>query len=84
MKLRLAMIVLCMVSVFALAGCKGGGGGGGSYAGGGSSIGGDTSTGTTSTVGGTLPTAHQPEPATIALLGGGLAAYALLRRRKRK
>lgn len=93
----LTVLTLCLMAMVLLAGCKGGGGssfssffggssaddpiilsdlpGGGDTPGGGDDGGGDDDGGGLS---------HQPEPATIALLGSGLLAYALLRRKKRK
>ena len=60
-----------------LCGCKKSGGGATSFFSGSSeSIAEEGSTG-----GGEMP--HTPEPASIALLGSGLLAYALLRRRRK-
>ena len=63
-----------------LTGCKGSGGAAGFagsiFAGGSSIIGGESV--------GDSGVGHTPEPATVALLGGGLAAYAFLKRKKKK
>ncbi len=92
MKTKTLIIVLCIMTMTMLTGCFGGGGGGGSASGGsssggidvaglpGGSIGGDSILGGSGDSG--IP--HNPEPATLALLGGGLAAYALLKHNKRK
>jgi hypothetical protein len=75
-------VVLCLLICVALTGCleqAGSSGGGGgivtALAGGGAGSGG-------SSIPAGLP--HNPEPATLALLGGGLAAYAFLRNRRNK
>lgn len=75
---RIVALLSCVIIVLMLAGCKGSGGGvsgflGSTFAGGGS--GGDS--------GGGSPIGHSPEPATVALLGGGFAAYAFLKRKKK-
>ncbi len=76
MRSKLTAVMGCIIMMTLLTGCFGGGGSGSSSSGGGITIaggGGDLG-------GGSLP--HNPEPATIALLGSGLAAYALYHYRK--
>jgi len=78
--------MVCAVALFALTGCLGAGGGSSSSGGGGSSYAGGSSFtgGSGGSSGGTLvSTAHNPEPATLGLFGGGLIAYALSRRKKK-
>lgn len=86
---KLALLSVCVVALFALTGCFGGGGGssasGSSYGSGSSYAGGSGSTSSGSSGGSTtsaLPS--NPEPATLALLGSGLAAYALMMRKRKR
>lgn len=96
MKLRLAALATCIVALALLAGCKQSGSAGNagkpetyvdsdtgsiivSPSGGDAQGSGDGGFGNPMT--GIM---HTPEPATIALLGGGILAYALLRIKKRK
>ncbi len=79
-KITLTLLITCIMATLMLTGCKGSGGGasawlGSSYAGGSDILGGDSPISSN---------ASNPEPATIVLLGGGLAAYAFLRRRRLK
>lgn len=93
------IFVLCLFAVLSLTGCKVDSdaaslfGSDGLFVSGGSSDGGSSVvaalTSGSGSSGGANPghpggPGHTPEPATIALLGSGLFAYALLRRRKRK
>ena len=84
MKLRIMMLVFAvMIAAFTLTGCKinGSGGGGSSYSGAaGGSVAGDATGGADG--GGAIP--HNPEPATMALVGLGAAAFAIHNRRKNK
>ena len=90
--LRLIAFVGCLIVLLASTGCFGGGGGGSAstgsyYAGGSSSGGGSSYTGGSGSTGGGSGISifeHGPEPATLALLGSGLVAYALMMRNKRK
>ena len=92
---QLALLVLSVSTLFLASGCKEGGSGvtGGLFGGGGTVLssltGGDTGI---SSVGGgfegpggdSAGSIIQPEPASIALFGGGLAGLAFLRNRRRK
>jgi hypothetical protein len=79
--MKLKTLLICLLAVVCLAGCKGSGsagsGGGGLFAGGGGVIGGGGDDGS-----GSGPV--NPEPATVALLGSGLTAYVLLKKNKKK
>jgi|GEM_PF-3858014 len=94
MKPKLTLLALSFIAMFALAGCKTPGSGSDSA---GSSYGGNSSAvvssySSTSTTGGAGDVSGDtpgdvpinPEPATVALLGGGLMAFAFLKRKKRK
>ncbi len=73
-------LLVCLAAVLLLAGCSGSGSGSsksGSAAAGSGSDGGGSGTNS-------IIPHHNPEPATMLLLGGGLAAYALLRRKHKK
>jgi len=89
MKNKLLLITCCVATMLSLSGCFGGGDGSGAGSGGGFNVaglpgGGDHFGGDSILGGGMDSIPHNPEPATVALLGGGLAAYALLRRKKKK
>ena len=98
MKPKLIVIAGCVIAMFFLSGCKvakenslGSSGSGfsssGLPAGGGIDGGGSIPLdpgGSPSDPGGIPGIGHNPEPATVALLGGGLITYALLRRRNKK
>jgi hypothetical protein len=78
---KLLILACCIMMMTLLTGCFGGGGGGSS--GGGGILGdiaGIIDDGSGDDPGG-LP--HSPEPVTIALIGGGLVAFAFLRRKKK-
>jgi len=85
---NLLLLMVCAVALFALTGCLGGGGGSSSTGSGGSGSGnGSTYAGSFSSSGGSATggsAVHNPEPATLALFGSGLIAYALSRRKKKK
>ncbi len=82
MRSKLVMLLGCVIMITLLTGCFGGGGG--SSSSGGSGGVGDIAglPGGGDSGGGSLP--YNPEPATIALLGSGLAAYALYHYKKNK
>jgi len=73
---KVILLVGCVLASIALSGCLGGGGGGGS-----SSSGGGVTVASLPDDGGDL--GHNPEPVTLALFGGGLAAFAAMKRRKK-
>lgn len=86
MKYKLAIWTTCLIATIFLAGCKGSGSGSAGISGGdgiyiaslsddGSSVDDGSNDGN--------PIAHNPEPATLALLGSGLFAYAFLRKKKK-
>ena len=77
MKYKLIVLTACLAAVVLLAGCKEGGSSTSSYIG--SSV-----VGSSGSAGDTSGHSGAPEPATMALLGSGLLAYALYRRNKRK
>jgi len=79
MKVRLALLAFCVIAMFALVGCKTSGSSSGSA---GSSYSSSNDAGEVGDA--PINAMHNPEPATIALLGGGLAAFAFFKRRKRK
>lgn len=74
MKSRVIILICCVFAMMLLTGCLGGGGDSSGSSSSYSSDSGDKS--------GDLP--HNPEPATIALLGSGLVAYAFLRKKNKK
>jgi len=90
---KLVLLAICMIVVPLLSGCLGDSGSSSSGSGG-SSSGGDSTYasgygstgGSTGSIGGSTvgSAVHNPEPATLALFGGGLIAYALSRRKKKK
>jgi len=93
MRKKLLILTYCFMLSVAVAGCKGSGSAGGAggfdigdiYAGGGDIGGGDIGGGGGDIGGGgDLPINPNPEPATVLLLGGGLAGYAFLHNRKKK
>lgn len=76
------LLVLIAVAVL-LVGCNKSGGSGTSVYGGTSDVSGSGSGDSIDSYSeSNIP--HNPEPATVALLGGGLAAYALMKFRKKK
>ena len=97
MRSTLTVLAACLIAMMFLAGCKGGGSSFGSFFGGDdiivSGLPGDDGSGDPGSgdpgsgdpgSGDDGGTTHYPEPATIALLGSGLFAYAMYRRKKRK
>lgn len=93
MKLQLCILVSCLVAMTCLCGCKKGDGtfnlgslfGSGSSSGTGSAGNGEegAASGGVDSNGDTIGLVHHPEPATLGLLGSGLFAYALLKKRKK-
>ena len=89
---RILNFVLLSFLLPLLSGCGGGGGGGGvsgaiSSLLGSSGDGGSGNSGASALLsldGGTTATIHNPEPATMLLMGGGLAAMAFYKRRFKK
>lgn len=85
MKYRAALLAMCLISMLMLVGCQydetNFNTDGGTVSGDGS---GTSGNGTTDGSGNGINTGHSPEPATLGLIGTGLFAYALLRRRKRR
>ena len=75
---KVIVLVGCVLVSIALSGCLGGGGGGGSSSSGGS---GGVTVASLPDDGGDL--GHNPEPVTLALFGGGLAAFAAMKRRRK-
>lgn len=92
MQSKLAVLAVCIMAMVILAGCGSAGSSGLSLFGSSSVednlVGGDLAAGggNNPASGGTVVGAgtHMPEPATVALLGSGLLAYALLRRKRRR
>ncbi len=93
MKVNAFLIILCLLSTVMLSGCVGEGGGGsgdswssswssgssggtGDSGSGGSNYGEDSGTGASAQ--------HNPEPATMAMIGVGLFAYGILNKKKKK
>lgn len=90
MKQRMFVLAGLIALTMLLSGCLGGGGGSGSN-GGSAGIGGADmaglpggGVGAGGNGGGGIDGNINPEPATVLLLGGGLAAYAFIKRRKLK
>ena len=85
---KLIVVALGIFALTLLAGCSGSGGGLSWLGSTGETIfaggGGSGSDGGNDGGGGSSALGHSPEPATIALMGGGLAVLAFLSRRKRK
>ena len=81
MKSTIAVLTTCLIAMVLLAGCKEGGSSGNSAINSPFTDSGVSGGSSSSDIGGT---GHVPEPATMALLGSGLLAYALFRRNKRK
>ena len=83
MKYRLAILIACLLTISLLAGCKeSGSSASGSFDSGSSSF--VSGSGGLGSSGGSVPVGHMPEPATVALLGSGLLAYAFIRRKMKK
>ncbi|MBN1405601.1 MAG: PEP-CTERM sorting domain-containing protein [Candidatus Omnitrophica bacterium] len=87
MRNRTELLMIAVMAAMLLSGCLESGSGSGSGSGAAGYYGGTTNPapgtdGEVVTTG--VEVKHNPEPATIALLGTGLAGYALLRRKKNK
>lgn len=77
--MKLKLLAFCIIAMLVLTGCKGSGGAAGGFGG---SVFAGGSSGDIGYGGGSTPV--NPEPATMALFGTGLAGYAFLKRKKRK
>lgn len=85
MKIKVWKLVVCAIPLTLLTGCLGGGGGGGGSSAGSSST--DFVSGSSdgsSSYSASLPTYHNPEPSSLALLGVGLAGLMISKRKKKK